>query len=372
MASHAPDRKPDKLIFHWVEGLIDAAFQILFIFTGRGTVISFLCLFWDLTAVLWAPQNWIYWLQWTAMATSGGVYIDVDALVANPSPPCLSYAEKKTQVEADASDVSGWYGPGAYLAWLFTVYVSAFSSIWHADGIDKSTDVVAEDDAPGQELLNDDAIDGEFLAALTYPAIAILDILYRFSRCRVDPTLDAALLVVLTAILTLSTARRLASPPDMDKWVAGDIFPTGPRQWILSVFLVVGHSLVFSITGEPYFSWRLVLTVYLLALANVVHSTIKIERLMDRHPYRIDEKRPRWERIAVFMVFQIVFMVVLGVTQKSVFPRTGASLSDMDQCATLITVIVATIFARRAKVLDWVNSVRLRLAGFRPVQTDMP
>lgn len=332
---------------------------------GRCTFISFLSLFLDLTAVLWAPQNWIYWLQWLAMTASGGVYIDVGPLVSNPKPQCLSREEKVAAVGADADVVSGWYGPGAYLAWLFTVYVSSLSAIWNADysdGSDKQEPERAEDD---------NGIDGELLASLTYPAVAMLDILYRFIRCKVDPSLNAAMLVVLAGVFSIGTTRRLVAAPDLDEWAGGQFFPSGPRQWILSVFLVVGHSLIWSTMAEPYNDWKIVTAIYAIALGNILHSSITIERVMDRYPYRIAKvKRPRMERVAVFLGFQAIFLVVVGTTRKSIFPQTGASLSDLDQCAALVTIVVATMYAHRMRLWDWVQQARVRLSGFRPVQSN--
>lgn len=331
--------------------------------SARGTVINILCLFWSLTPVQWAPQNWIYWLQWTVMTASGGVYIDVEPLVSNTTAKCLSNTEKEIAVQADAGDVSGWYGPGAYLAWLFTLYASALSSIWHAN-YNNSDDSVRR-----HERADDGTIDGEFLAALAYPTVAVLDILYRFIRCKVDPTMDAAMLVIITSVFTMSIARRLVSPPDLDKWANGEFFPSGPRQWMLSIFLVLGHSLVWETLTEPYTSWRLTITVYVLLFLNILHSCIKVERLMDRYPYRVEEKRPRFERLAVFALLQIAFFIGVGLTRRSIFPRTGASLFDLDQCATLVTVIVATVFAKRTKVMGWIKQALLRLSGYHRVQS---
>ncbi|KAL5412274.1 hypothetical protein PMIN04_009923 [Paraphaeosphaeria minitans] len=280
----------------------------------------------------------------------------------NSTSPCLSYAEKQIAVQADAYEVSGWYGPGAYLAWLFTLYVSSLSSIWHAN-YNNHSDAVRK-----QDKFDNDAIDGEFLAVLAYPTVAILDLLHRFIRCKVDPTLDAAMLVILIGTFTMCTARRFASLPDLDKWVDGDYFPSGSRQWMLSIFLQLGHSLNCETLAEPYVSGGFTITVYALLLLNILHSCIKVERLRDRYPYRFFEKRPRVKRLVMFVLLQMAFWLGLGVTRKSVFPRTGASLLDLDQCATLVTVIVATIFARRTRVLDWLKHVWLRFSGFRLVQ----
>lgn len=326
---------------------------------GRGALIGFLSLFLNFTSVLWAPQNWLYWLQWVLMSTENPTFIDVSSLVGDPAPACMTYVEKKDAVAADPSDVSGWYGPGAYLAWLFTVYLGSMSSIWDSE------ERPGRDDGSEIERKDEDAIDGELLAALTYPAVAVLDIMYRLIRCKVDPTLNAAMLVVFASLLTIGTSRRLTSPPDVDKWASGDMFPSGKRQWTLSIFLIVCHCIVFGTLAEPYNDVKIFVTVYSLAFGCILYSAIKTQRKMDRYPYRVEENRPRVERCVAFGVLQGVFLVVIGATRGTVLPRTGARITDLDQCATLVTVVVATAFSRRESIMRCVRKFQVRVKGLR-------
>ena len=157
----------------------------------------------------------------------------------------MTYEAKKEAVFADPSDVSGWYGPGAYLAWLFTVYVGSASSIWNSRKTDSGTD------AEISRKKNQDTIDGELLAALTYPAVCMLDIMYRLIRCKVDPTLDASMLVLFVGTFAISTARRLAFPPNIEDMARGDLFPSGKREWTISIFLAISHSIIYGTVGEP-------------------------------------------------------------------------------------------------------------------------
>ena len=332
----------------------------MMILFGRASVVGFLSLFLNFTSVLWAPQNWLFWLQWVLMFGENPTFVDISPLVGNPAPACLTYSEIKEAVNADASDVSGWYGPGAYLAWLFTLYVGSIKSIWNGEERNRG------DDKTKPEQKDKDAIDGELLASLTYPAVAILDIMYRLIRCKVDPTLDASMLVIFVSVLSLGTARRLASPPDADKWANGDImFPSGKRQWTVSTFLVICHCIVFGTIAESFNDLRILATVYSLAFGCILYSAVKSERKMDRHPYRVEEVRPRLERTIAFIVFQGIFLMAVGASRGSVMPRTGSRLSDLDQCATLITVIVATIFSSRAGIMKWAQTFQPRVAGFR-------
>ncbi|KAF1979252.1 hypothetical protein BU23DRAFT_642589 [Bimuria novae-zelandiae CBS 107.79] len=158
------ERRPDKMKILWVDSLVDAACNL-------GSVIGFLGLFLNFTSVLWAPQNWFYWLQWIFMASENPTFVDVEPMIGNPSPPCLTYEAKKEAVGADPGDVSGWYGPGAYLAWLFTIYVASVSSIWNTNISSNTYEV------PTDQKKDEVATEGVLLAALIYPAIALL-ILY--------------------------------------------------------------------------------------------------------------------------------------------------------------------------------------------------
>lgn len=320
-------------------------------------------MFLNFTSVLWAPQIWLYWVYWTLFMSNNAVFMDLEAVIGTPTPPCMTYEAKKEAVFADPSDVSGWYGPGAYLAWLFTVYVGSISSIWNSGNSKEDSNAVTS----GEK--DEDAIDGELLAALTYPAIAILDIIYRLIRCKVDPTLDASMLVLCVGTFAISTTRRLASPPDMETWTNGDFFPSGKREWTISIFLLTCHAIIQGTVGEPYHSYKLMVTIYALAMGSILYTSFRTERLMDLYPYRKNERASQMGRVAVFVLLQVVFFIVIGYTRHNVMPRTGAKLSDLDQCATLITVVVATIFTRRKAIMEAMQQLQVLGAGFRRVRS---
>lgn len=135
-------------------------------------------MFLSLTPVLWAPENWRYF--WNSIyALSMGLPPRFDGSFGSPTGRCKTFHDKQTAVSGPATDVSGWYGPGAYLAWLLTAYAASLTSIWRSKS------------SPSTERM--DIIEGELLAAFLYPLIAILDMLYRFIRCRVDPSSNAAI-----------------------------------------------------------------------------------------------------------------------------------------------------------------------------------
>jgi len=319
---------------------------------GRGSLIGFLTKFLALTSVLWAPQEWLYWLQLVLLTSDNPTWVDVDTLIgSDPAGPCLTREEKRNAISGSAEDVSGWYGPGAYLAWLVTANVASISAIWNAEQ---------------QRARKQKEMEGELLAALMYPTIAMLDLLYRFIRCKVDPTLNASMLVIIASLVTLGSARRLEWRLAYSQTVnvEDDMFPSGPRAWTMSVFLVLCHTVLWATLGEPYLDIKLFSVLYSLAIVVLMYSEIRVETLKDVYPYRTEEFRPRHERIAVFILVQVVFLIVLGTTQHSIFPSTGSKLSDLDQMATLLTVLFATIFSRTKRIFNWIQNVRRRSAGF--------
>lgn len=87
-----------------------------------------------LTPTLWAPREWVATLS--ASLSEQPVYIDDETMKAwsrlDSDGRCKTWAEKKEAILDPAASASGWYGPGAYLAWLITAYVTALSTIWHS------------------------------------------------------------------------------------------------------------------------------------------------------------------------------------------------------------------------------------------------
>jgi hypothetical protein len=70
-----------------------------------------------------------------------------------------------------------------------------------------------------------------------YPLIAMIDILYRLIRCKMDPGINAALLVIFTSIAVLGPARRLSwqiHGEDRKRMLDddGNWFPSSLRGWI--------------------------------------------------------------------------------------------------------------------------------------------
>jgi hypothetical protein len=101
---------------------------------------------------------------------------------SNPAGPCLTQSEKKEAVSGPATSVSGFYGPGKNLAWLLTTFIASLSLTCHSKC---------------HEGCNHE--EGELLVALMYPLIVLVDILYRLIRCKLDPSINATVLVYIPA-----------------------------------------------------------------------------------------------------------------------------------------------------------------------------
>lgn len=103
---------------------------------------------------------------------------------------CMTAEVKRVATLTGVDEVSGWYGPGAYLAWLVTAYVAAFSSIWHSKCAREpkaARKTIYSDDEVFMlpRLSSDDpadALDGEMVAELMYPLVAVADVFVRLVR----------------------------------------------------------------------------------------------------------------------------------------------------------------------------------------------
>jgi hypothetical protein len=78
------------------------------------------------------------------------------------------------------------------------------------------------------------------------------------------------------------------------------------------------HTTVNATIGESYNELKLLATTYSLGAFVIVYFLIKARRLSDTYPYYLVEPRPRPERVAMFVLMQIVFFIVLGTTRHSI------------------------------------------------------
>ncbi|KAF2489949.1 hypothetical protein BU16DRAFT_567042 [Lophium mytilinum] len=347
------DDKPKKVKVQWDLLLSRFLLQLYLAFYKWG-MYNIITLFLFLTPVLWAPQNWIYWWQSVVLFSESPTWIDVDPIVSEMhTGQCHTFSEKKDAVSSPITNVSSFYGPGTYLAWLLTAWVASSSSIWHS--------------RLSQRYEETNLIDGDMLAALLYPFIAICDILYRLIRCRLDPGIHAAFFVVISATSIFGLARRLSWQVD-GEGLSDSIFPAKTREWFWSCFQALAHSLILATIGEPYNDIVLVLTVYTLLLIITLYSEFCVGIYQDRYPYYTEKFRPRFERVAVFSLSYVTYLIVLAASHRPVFPRTGAKFTDLDQLGPLLGTVVTIIFFKRSVLASVLSHARRRLSGFSRLQ----
>ncbi|KAK4209403.1 hypothetical protein QBC37DRAFT_430433 [Rhypophila decipiens] len=351
-----------RIVYDWGSMLMLWGFQGLKLFY-TSSALCFISLFLSLTPVLWSPSSWLSWLMISMQAVSEFAYLPdyemIDAMAKDEvSRRCMTFDAKVNATQgptAAVEVVNGWYGPGAYLAWLLTAYVAAFSSIWRSKC------------AQSQE---GDMLDGEMVGALLYPMVALFDVFVRLVRCKVDAQMSAALFVLFSALMVFGPTSRLSWQVDGEDFDL-EVFPKTNRSWAWKFAGFLVHGFVITLIGEPYaYTLELLLPVYIMIFAVMLYAPIHGERLSEEYPYTMTVYRPRAERVAVFGVLQIIFLSVAWGKIGSPVPITGASLWDMDQIAGLVSAVAALLFFRMSGVVSLVSEVRNRLAGFRQVAGD--
>ncbi|KAK3387818.1 hypothetical protein B0H63DRAFT_470974 [Podospora didyma] len=384
--------KKPKLHYEWSHIFTLWGYQLLkLMYTSSALCIPWLFL--SLTPVLWAPYNWLFWLS---MISADGVpnfaVLSDDALLGNTignlDPPgrCMSRAEKiNATLSTSVDEVSGWYGPGAYLAWLVTAYVASFGSIWQskcarsealrekdreregrADEFWSMLSLPRFDSGSTEEPEN--VLDGETLAALLYPLIALCDVLVRFIRCKIDPGINAAVFVLFSALMIFGPTSRLSWQVDgVDNDL--DFLPKTNRSWAWKFSGFMIHGVIITIIGEPYsYALELLIPVYVMLFALMLYSLFAGEFLSESYPYRGAVYRPRAERCLMFGLLQVVFFSVAYGKIGTVWPVTGSSLSELDQAGTLCVTVLTLLYLKLDGIRSLVSGIKHRLSGFRQVR----
>ena len=249
---------------------------------------------------------------------------------------CKTWMEKRDAIIDTAASASGWYGPGAYLAWLITAYATALSTIWHSKCSEKHPDV--------------NKLDAEILLTIGYPLVALGDVLLRLIRCQFDPGMTAAVFVLVSTLTIIGPLTRLSWQEDGVE-VESDPphFPRTVKEWTWKTFRFLCHTVVYAILFEPYLESRVMLAVYVLLLLTLLYSGIYGEARLDKYPYQRSVYRTRTERVVTFCVIQLVFNIVLFSVSRSVWPKTDASLLDLDQIAGVFPAKGIMVFAKWLK-----------------------
>jgi hypothetical protein len=301
---------------------------------------SFVYLLFSLTPTLWSPRESLYWLLQPLIFESGG-FIDYNLAAAwlekDASGRCLTWKEKMDAISTSLEDVSGWYGPGAYLGWLLTAYVTAVPCIWHSK--------CSEYNAESRRL------DGETLGTLIYPLVAVFDIIIRLIRCQIDPGMSAAVFVVISSLVIIGPVTRLSWQYDGHGETALEYSPRSLRHWVWVTMRFTCHTIVCATFSEPYGYTKLVGTVYALLFVVLLYSQISATALSEKYPYFYRHTyRSPGERVIAFGVVQVVFMVILLSMHYSIWPATGTKIWELDQVAGFSVTVAMLCYPRLNKL----------------------
>ncbi|KAE8381706.1 hypothetical protein BDV26DRAFT_289132 [Aspergillus bertholletiae] len=341
----ADDSKPAKVVYScWT------ILGIYFVF-HTNTLRWLVSLLLVLTPTLWGPRLWFTVLG--TSLTEQPLYLGdtvMDAWSQRDSDGrCKTWSEKREAITNSASSASGWYGPGAYLAWLITAYATALSSIWHSKCSQSHPDV--------------DSLDVEMLLTIGYPLVALGDVLLRLIRCQIDPGMTAAVLVLLSTLTIIGPLTRLSWQEDgVELEIDQPSFPQTAKEWTWKTIRFLCHTVVYAILAEPYVDPRILITVYVLLFVSLLYSGVYGEALLDKDPYRQVVYRPRRERVAAFCIVQLIFNVVLFSMSHSIWPKTDASLLDLDQIAGLCLTTATLVYSRREGIISLVKRLKRRRA----------
>ncbi|KAE8312239.1 Ppx/GppA phosphatase family-domain-containing protein [Aspergillus transmontanensis] len=247
----ADESKPVKAVYSWWVILWTWAMQVYFVFY-ISTLRWFVSLLLVLTPTLWGPRLWFAVLG--ASMTEQPVYLGdivIDTLSQQDSDGrCKTWTEKREAITNSALSASGWYGPGAYLAWLITAYATALSNIWHSKCSEKHPDV--------------NKLDAEILLTIGYPLVALCDVLLRLIRCQIDPGMTAAVFVLVSTLTIIGPLTRLSWQEDDMEIEIDPHFPRTVKEWTWKTFRFLCHTIVYAVLSEPYLEPRVLLAVYIL------------------------------------------------------------------------------------------------------------
>lgn len=287
------------------------------------------------------------------MSSEIPTYYDFSDYFHSNKTRCMTFEETKFAISSGDAVVSGFYGPGAYLAWLITAWVVAISSIASAK--------CASNNPKKTEL------DLELIVVISYPLIAAIDIFVRLIRCDIDASMTAAVFVLLSSLSILSPMKRLSIQQE-----GGELFEymdnmssfwTNKRLLIIRIPRWIGYSIVGSIIGEAYANLASMETLWALQFVTILYSGAVGKYRVFKGHYSVPF-RPWKERVAFFCIVQIVFTIVLVTTgSRNFMPITSTSLFDLDQATALLVAIVTLVLSRREGLKNGFRKVIRRIKG---------
>ena len=312
-------------------------------------IISFLTFLSASTPTLWDVEFLAFVLMTTDPFSGppSQKTLDIALLPDNPRR-CKTLEEKQELISGPITTVSGWYGPGVFIAWLLSANSMAISSIWHSK--------ISTRNKESQH------IDTELLFVLFYPGVAFCDIVSRLIRCNIDPGINAAVFVLGYSLIIFGPASGLSWQPktademtangNKSSWESISSEMESHRHAALISFQILAHSLILSVNQEPY-GYQQFYTVHAIVFIIMIYSLILQEMLLDGRPSRKLRCRPRTERVVVYCTMQVVFGVILLSTNHSLYPDTPVNVWELDQFAALLSAIISLSYTRARTIKNF-------------------
>ena len=222
--------------------------------------------------------------------------------------------------------MSGYYGPGAYLAWFMTAMSLSIRLILH-----KSP---TSEDCMGDKESTRIEINGDVLATIAYPIVALVDTTAQlcyslFKGTPLTPEFLAGLFVMEVA----STTAYFVETLDRDR--------DGPkRHWTVRLFSVanafIGYGSVIegrSVTRPWYLVLKIVYAVMVMGNWHLYHPSRRVRPLL-------------------FGIHIISLHIVrLRSPPYTLLPVTACKFRDLDQIAALVTTVAALVFPWRDQLV---------------------
>ena len=225
--------------------------------------------------------------------------------------------------------VSGYYGPGAYLAWYITATSLGIRLILHKS---PTMDCKVDDEESSRI-----EISGDVLATIAYPIVALVDTTVQLCYSILKGTpLTAEFLAGLCVIEIASTTAHFVETLDRDQDRDGP-----ERHWIIRLVNIANAFLGYN----SVFEGRSLVRPWYLAL-KIVYAVMV---MANWHPYHSS----RQVRPFLFGIHIVALHVVrLQLPPYSLLPVSACKFSDLDQIAALVTTIAALVFPWKEQLLS--------------------
>lgn len=241
-----------------------------------------------------------------------------------------------------AANVSGYYGPGSFVAWHITAASAVYSYEWHIYCQYLGLRERKMDQSPKV------ALDITLLGTIVYPAVAIVDLAIKVANRDFGPSADAAACVAVTS-WWLSAACTTA---EFVQWRSTGQLNLRSRPFAWAGLLLSG-GIVLLVTqyASPNGSLSLGLIVNHWAIPLCeLYFWIMLSGLLKSADIRRSEHLTQKFVMSIIPAFGAFLTLCLGLKRSPdshgnivsiPFPITSSRLNDLDQIAAVGTAVVA-------------------------------